>query len=410
MPGSELRPQHRHRGRRVAASSCSSTTTSRRRRAGFASCSTGALRHPDHLVFGGPIRVRLEGSRLRMCGREAPPITTLDDGLRDREIELVWGANMAIDRRAFELAGLFDPGVPYGFDEDMWERRLRDAGGRIMYVARAGLVHRRDRQRRAARAARPRGLPARAQPARLQRVRRPRAGPRRGAARAGRLRLPHLPLPLRERHPADGALRRPRARVPRRACMSASPESEPPPADARSGPPGLGRERHRRRPARARAGARSRTCSTTPRSGAGSCRRDSSARRSGARTARSTCSASTRPTSARSMARAVDGARAQPPRTSSSRSARSTSRRRRSLESHTVGDRAAAAASSRTSTRCSRRAPPGDADWIVVVDDDVELPRGFLDRLLFVRGAVRLPARPARAAPDEPRRLDGLPA
>jgi GT2 family glycosyltransferase len=104
----------------------------------------GRLRHPEHLVFGGPIRVRLEGSRLRMCGREAPPITTLDHGLRDLEIELVWGANMAIDRKAFELAGLFDPGVPYGFDEDMWERRLREAGGRIMYIARAGLVHRRD--------------------------------------------------------------------------------------------------------------------------------------------------------------------------------------------------------------------------------------------------------------------------
>jgi GT2 family glycosyltransferase len=104
----------------------------------------GRRRHPDHLVFGGPIRVRLEGSRLRMCGRENPPITTLDHGLTDREIELVWGANMAIDRRAFELAGLFDPGVPYGFDEDMWERRLRAAGGRIMYIARAGLVHRRD--------------------------------------------------------------------------------------------------------------------------------------------------------------------------------------------------------------------------------------------------------------------------
>jgi GT2 family glycosyltransferase len=105
----------------------------------------GRRRHPEHLVFGGPIHVRLEGSRLRMCGREAPPITTLDHGLRDREIELVWGANMAIDRKAFDIAGLFDPGVPYGFDEDMWERRLRDAGGRIMYVARAGLVHRRDR-------------------------------------------------------------------------------------------------------------------------------------------------------------------------------------------------------------------------------------------------------------------------
>jgi glycosyltransferase involved in cell wall biosynthesis len=106
----------------------------------------GRRRYPDHLVFGGPIRLRLEGSRLRMCGREAPPITTLDRGLADREVELVWGANMAIARPAFELAGMFDPGVPYGFDEDMWERRLRAAGGRIMYVARAGLVHRRDRR------------------------------------------------------------------------------------------------------------------------------------------------------------------------------------------------------------------------------------------------------------------------
>jgi glycosyltransferase involved in cell wall biosynthesis len=106
----------------------------------------GRQRHPGYQVFGGPIRLRLEGSRLRMCGREAPPITTLDGGLRDREIELVWGANMAIDRDAFELAGMFDPGVAYGFDEDMWERRLRAAGGRIMYLARAGLVHRRDRR------------------------------------------------------------------------------------------------------------------------------------------------------------------------------------------------------------------------------------------------------------------------
>ena len=106
----------------------------------------GRRRHPGYQAFGGPIRLRLEGSRLRMCGRESPPITTLDAGLRDREVELVWGANMAIARDALDLAGMFDAGVPYGFDEDMWERRLRAAGGRIMYVARAGLVHRRDRR------------------------------------------------------------------------------------------------------------------------------------------------------------------------------------------------------------------------------------------------------------------------
>jgi glycosyltransferase involved in cell wall biosynthesis len=104
----------------------------------------GRKRHPDALVLGGPIEVRLEGFRLPLCGREPPPITALDAGPADREVEVVWGANMGADRRAFELAGTFDPGVPYGFDEDMWERRLRERGGVVMYVSAAGLVHRRD--------------------------------------------------------------------------------------------------------------------------------------------------------------------------------------------------------------------------------------------------------------------------
>jgi glycosyltransferase involved in cell wall biosynthesis len=104
----------------------------------------GRARHPEGLVFGGPIRLRLEGSKLPMCGREDPPITSLDEGERDREVEVVWGANMAADRAAFDVAGLFDEGVPYGFDEDMWERRLREQGGRVIYIADAGLVHRRD--------------------------------------------------------------------------------------------------------------------------------------------------------------------------------------------------------------------------------------------------------------------------
>lgn len=104
----------------------------------------GRRRHGDAMVLGGPIEVRLEGFRLPLCGRESPPITALDEGPSDREVDVVWGANMGIDRRAFDLAGTFDPGVPYGFDEDMWERRLRERGGHVMYVADAGLVHRRD--------------------------------------------------------------------------------------------------------------------------------------------------------------------------------------------------------------------------------------------------------------------------
>jgi hypothetical protein len=40
--------------------------------------------------------------------------------------------------------------------------------------------------------------------------------------------------------------------------------------------------------------------------------------------------------------------------------------------------------------------PPGEADWLVMVDDDVELPRGFLDEFLFLaeRFGLRL-AQPA---------------
>ena len=43
-------------------------------------------------------------------------------------------------------------------------------------------------------------------------------------------------------------------------------------------------------------------------------------------------------------------------------------------------------ASSRTSTGCSpqRVIPLEGHDWLLVVDDDVELPRGFLDRFLFL--------------------------
>ena len=42
----------------------------------------GAQRNPDAGAFGGPIRARLEGRPPRSCGREQPPITTLDLGDR----------------------------------------------------------------------------------------------------------------------------------------------------------------------------------------------------------------------------------------------------------------------------------------------------------------------------------------
>jgi GT2 family glycosyltransferase len=103
----------------------------------------GARRHPDAHAFGGPIRARLEGPAPRSCGREVPPITTLDLGADDVETELVWSANMLLRRSAFELAGEFDESLPTGGDEEEWLRRLTANGGRVVYIGRAAIDHRR---------------------------------------------------------------------------------------------------------------------------------------------------------------------------------------------------------------------------------------------------------------------------
>jgi glycosyltransferase involved in cell wall biosynthesis len=103
----------------------------------------GAARHPDADAFGGPIRARFDGPAPGGCGRESPPITTLDLGTSDVETELVWSANMLFRRRAFERVGPFDEGLPTGGDEEEWLRRLRGEGGKVVYIADAWLEHRR---------------------------------------------------------------------------------------------------------------------------------------------------------------------------------------------------------------------------------------------------------------------------
>src|SRR5215210_2757407 len=104
----------------------------------------GAARHPDADAFGRPIRARFEGHAPRGCGREDPPITTLDLGDEDREAEMVWGANLAVRRSAVDRIGAFDESFDRGHgDEEEWLLRVRAAGGRIVYLADAGLDHRR---------------------------------------------------------------------------------------------------------------------------------------------------------------------------------------------------------------------------------------------------------------------------
>jgi glycosyltransferase involved in cell wall biosynthesis len=99
---------------------------------------------PERDVFAGPIRAQLDGGGPRACGREQAPITTLDEGPADRDVAVGWSANLAIRRAAFETVGLFDETIEVGAgDEEEWQHRYRASGGRVRYVAAAGLDHRR---------------------------------------------------------------------------------------------------------------------------------------------------------------------------------------------------------------------------------------------------------------------------
>jgi GT2 family glycosyltransferase len=101
--------------------------------------------HPQIDVFTGPITAQLEGPAPRTCGRERPPITTLELGERDTDASFAWGANMAIRRSALEQVGPFDVSLEHGGDEQEWQERLRarTPGARVLYVAAASVAHRR---------------------------------------------------------------------------------------------------------------------------------------------------------------------------------------------------------------------------------------------------------------------------
>ena len=126
-----------------------------------------AREHPQVEVFTGPIRARLEGRAPRTCERERPPITTLELGERDTDASYAWGANMAIRRDALERVGPFDVTLEHGGDEQEWQERLRaqEPGARVLYVAGAAVEHRRAgddaRLRALSRAAYARGRAAR---------------------------------------------------------------------------------------------------------------------------------------------------------------------------------------------------------------------------------------------------------
>jgi GT2 family glycosyltransferase len=104
--------------------------------------------HPEVDVFTGPITACLEGSGgwgSHSCGREPAPITTLELGARDTDARYAWGANMAIRRGALARVGPFDVSLEHGGDEQEWQERLRakQPSARVLYVAAAAVEHRR---------------------------------------------------------------------------------------------------------------------------------------------------------------------------------------------------------------------------------------------------------------------------
>ena len=104
----------------------------------------GVLRHPQAGCVGGPIKARFEHAPPRTCAKHELAGAAFDAGDRDKELNAVWGSNMAVPRSGFEVAGAFREGLAFGQDWE-WHQRLRAGGGRIVYVPDAWLWHRRSR-------------------------------------------------------------------------------------------------------------------------------------------------------------------------------------------------------------------------------------------------------------------------
>ena len=319
---------------------------------------------PQVDVFTGPITAQLEGRAPRTCGRERPPITTLDLGPHDTDTTYAWGANMAIRRAALERVGPFDVSLEDGGDEQEWQERLRaqQPGARVRYVAAASVVHRRAgadaRLRALARGAYARGRAAR------------RFDARRGVA-------PSLPAELRtlagclfhvvrRRCPAGLTMLAHSCGRLREGLRERSPtagtggQASPAPEDFLSGTSGTvgGLDGTRREAVDAAVNAWE----------------ISSGRR-----LRLALAARHDPPLRRVL---VLGVERPERRALAAAIGEELLRSRHDVELHT------SAASGRGKFENLNRLlalhPADGHDWLLVIDDDVELPRGFLDRFLFL--------------------------
>jgi GT2 family glycosyltransferase len=317
-----------------------------------------AREHPDVEVLAGRIRPRLEGRPPRACGGEGAPITTLDLGEHDTETRYAWGANMTIRRSALERVGAFDVSLEHGGDEQEWQERLRarEPGARTMYVAGAAVDHRRSGPDARLRAL-ARGQYARGRAARL-------LDARRGQA----------PSPARELRTLIGCA----WHVVRHGC----------PAGLTMVAHSAGRVREcmRREPASAPVGADDFLSGQSGTVGGV----DGVVRRlrdeatdaweiASARRLRLDLAARHEPPLRRVLAIGV----VRPERATLAAGVRAElERSRHAVELHTrpPGE----LGKFENLNRLLAEHPASGHDWLLVLDDDIELPRGFLDRLLFL--------------------------
>ncbi len=329
-----------------------------------------AREHPEDDVFAGRILARLEGPAPRACGRELPPITTLDEGERDGPTRFAWGSNMAIRRSALERVGEFDESLGGGGDEQEWQERNAGASPpQALYVAAAVVEHRRSgedaRLRSLCRAAYARGRGARRFDARRRRapsapqelvtlfgclghvlLRRCPAGLTMAAHSAGRLR--------------EALARHPGAARPANASSPAGAEGDAGGPDFLSGASGTvgGLDAIRRRARDELAGA---------------------GELLSGRNARLALAARRSPPLRRVLVLGVT----RPERaTLATAIRRELLRSRHDVRVHTAD--AGTAGKFENLNRLLAEHPAAGHDWLLLVDDDVELPRGFLDRFLFL--------------------------
>jgi GT2 family glycosyltransferase len=321
-----------------------------------------AAENPDVDVFTGPIRAQLEGPAPRTCGSEDAPITTLDLGPADTDTEFAWGANMAVRRGALLRVGPFDPSLEDGGDEQEWQERLRrrEPGARVRYVAKAGVLHRRvgrdARLRALCRGAYVRGRAARRFDARRGRAPSLRAELRTLAGCLGHVLRRRCPAGLTMAAHSSGRLRE---GVRERALGVQQPRLGED-ADFLSGASGTvgGLDRTRRRVADRLVDA----CEIAT-----------------ARRARLSRAARLAPPVRSVLAVGVE----RPERRGFVAQIRAElARSRHRVELHTCEPQGRGKFESLDALLAEH--PPGHSDWLLVIDDDVELPHGFLDRFIFL--------------------------